>query len=340
MAADKLYPDFLIKQNYPEFSFSGSGWTKDQTDNSGHNTSGLHSFTSTAGESVTISPSMEFTDAVVFGYAAKDAGLMNIYVDGVLNGQADGYIYLDSSNTMKNAALYWIKGIPRGTHTIKLECAGQKNSLSTGNKIGVQHIIVLNPNYPVEQKINSVLFVGDSISDSSTSYCDAGIKGVVGNLQGSTKLRYEYSTRPGISSGLANFVENEIVAKRPSYVSVMLGTNDLGAGTTQDTRGNIEKIITACKNQGVSLQFCTIPPRNGMTAGLYNDINNTIRELCGREGIPVVDFNKIVFNNTAGTTTPMKSDGIHPDNVGHSLMTRELFNTLITQKTFRKILFS
>lgn len=332
--------DSILSSTSSYITYNGAGWATNQADNSAHNEYTFSSTTSTGDNAVILHPTYEFTDAVIYGYAGKDAGEANIYVDNVLVDTVDCYLYLDASNAMKNAAIYWVKGLPKGTHSVKVECKGTKNASSTGYKVGVNNIILLNPDKRAgEQENNTVMFVGDSICDSKQAYCDGIIKSMLYNVFPNNKLIFKYAMRPGTSTDYVKFLENDIIGQRPKFISFKLGTNDLG--TTLNTSGNLKNIVDMCQKYNVDLQFCTIPPRNGISAGLYIAINNTIIELCSKNNLPMVHLNKIVFNNTPVTTTPMQADGVHPDGIGHYLMAKALFDSLISPRNpFIKLLRS
>lgn len=346
--ADPLYPDFKIKSTFttgtsPEVVFQGTGWTQNQTDNSGHNTGDKFATTSVTGDSVTINYAGEFTDAFIFGSVGKSIGKTRVIVDGKnYESEFDGFVYLDGTNVMRNGSYIRIKGLTRGTHTIKLVCAGTKNDAATGTGIGFSHAYIMNPDYPVGKQLPNVMFIGgDSITDSSSSYADKWIKDLIEAYKPGNKVRWEYGTRPGVTSDyLGKFFENEILSKRASGSSILIGTNDLPQPLVV-TKNSLEYIIAISKKYKLGLQFGTIPPRNGLDPFSWNKVNGTIKELCMREGLPMMDFNKIVFNNTPVSVSPINSDGIHPDQIGHSLMSKVMFDTLIDPKNFfRNILAS
>lgn len=350
MAADLIFPDWSIRSTYPEVTFSaGATWTKNQSDTSGHNTGPQFATTSTALDYVTIAPSMAFTDAVLFVYGGKDAGITNVYVDNVFQFAQDCYLYCDGTNSMKNAALIRLEGLTNTTHTIKLECSGNKSASSTGYTIGFNFIYVMDVNTPTV-KVNSdrgkqpqsVLFAGDSITDTQSSYADAVIKGLLKNAYPSSRIRYNYATRAGGSTDYLRFIENEIIAKRPSVIVCMLGTNDIVSGviSASQSKANFQILIDLCAKYKIALILCTIPPRNGIAAFNVDNFNGIIKELAARNGLPVVDFNKVAFNNTPAVVSPFNSDGIHPDTIGHNSMGKGLFDVLIRNNGFRKMFFN
>lgn len=338
------YPDYTNFSTDTECVYTGT-WTLNIQDNSGTNVSIKAAKTSTTGDQVVISPSVPFTDAVLFCYASGDGGIMDVYVDNVKVASFDCYLFNTnpSVNPCYNCPIVRLSGLSNTTHIIKLVCTGTKGVNSTGFTIGFNYGVYLDPNTPVGVQIpNRFLFTGDSITDMSPSFSQSIIPPLANNLRSGSKLIFKYLTRAGVGSDLARFVENAIIAWRPAFVSFMFGTNDIGfPAQLNNTFTNYKLILDACKKWKVDCQICTIPPKNGVTAFYYQDLNDKIRQLAWQYNIPLIDWDKAVFNDTPGTTTPFRTDGVHPDAVGFSLMGNYMFEIMTSQgHPFRKLLLS
>ncbi|MFD1990084.1 SGNH/GDSL hydrolase family protein [Paenibacillus nicotianae] len=329
--ADLIFPDYRANSNASEFTFS-SGWTTGQADNSGHN-GALYATTSTANEKCTIySDSIPFTDAVLFMYGSQSAGIAQIYVDGNLYTEQDCYLYIDGqANSMKNAAMVWLKGLTRGLHKIEVVCKGVAGAKSTGTTVGVNYIYYLDPDTPAGQALESrLLIVGDSNSDRQGGWCDGQFKTLLRNYMLGNRIQIDYATRPSGSSDYIRFLRNEIVAKRPAMVQLMLGTNDLPRPEII-TKDNIEQAIKICLTEfKIPIQISTILPRNGLNAFGWNKVNGQMRELSQKYHLPLLDLNTYVTNNIVSTTTPMQADGIHLDAVGDNLGAHHFFDVLFS----------
>lgn len=318
-----MNPDFRIDSQQPECTYTGT-WTQNQTDNTSRNTI-KYATTNEKNAALTITADIAFTDAVIFGYGNVDAGIVNVYVDGVLNQTVD--CYLVTGAAMKNLAIVRLTGLKKDKHVIKLECTGTKSDSSSGTIIGFNYIYLMDPDIPLLQRDKAVLWVGDSISDANYSFTDSPMKAILNNNFSGNTIKHTYCTRPSGTSDVLRFVENEIIAKRSSFVSCLLGTNDLTNET--NTKGNLSLLIDVCRKYKLPLQICTITPRTGGYDSKVNAMSSMIRFLCFSNNIPCIDFNAGVFNGVASAGGLFQGDGLHPSVVGHSIMARFIFKQML-----------
>lgn len=336
--ADLIFPDYIAPSDYPEWTYS-AGWTTGQADNSGHN-SRKYATATAAGEKATCVSTVPFTDAVIYMFGSQNAGLVDVIVDNVMYAaNVDCYLYIDGqANSMKNVPIVRLSGLSRTTHKIEIVCKGASGAKSGGTTVGVNYIYFLDPDTPIGKAQNSkLLFVGDSNSDRQGGWCDKQLKKELSNLQKGYRVLIEYSTRPSGSSDYIRFLENDIIAKRPAMISLMLGTNDLPKPEI-DTKANIEAAILICQKYGVYIQLCTILPRLGLNAFAWNKVNGQIRELAQKYRLPLFDMNTYVCDNTTSTVTPFQPDGIHLDAVGDNIASKGLVDTLFAPgNPFRRL---
>lgn len=334
--ADLLSPHSKVKSTHAEVSYT-AGWMQGQTDNSGHNTGDKYATTTAAGEVITIAnDTLAFTDAILFVYGAQHAGILQVKVDGVLQKAPDGstdwdcYLYIDGQvDAMKNAAMIHLTGLPRATHKVEIISTGRKGPKSSGTTVGFNYMYILDPDTKLGRPLDGViLWYGDSNSDRSGGWCDKQIKRLINNCWPGNRIRHEYATRPSLSSDYIRFMPNEIRAKNPSFLSLMLNTNDLPRPEI-DSKANVEAAIKICRDDfGIPIQLCTILPRYGLNEYSWNKVNAQIRELASKYSTPLVDLNTYISNNTTMTTTPFMADGIHLDAVGDNLAAHHLFDTM------------
>lgn len=325
-----LYPDVRYESNNAACVLTGT-WTTNLSDGSLRN-SNKSATTVTTGDFATITSDVPFTDAVIHCYANNDAGMIRVYVDGVVYGDYDCFVFNTNTaaNPGYNTPIVCLRNLKKSIHVIKIECLGVSGPSSSGVKVGFNYIYCLTPEYPIERPVpKRVLFIGDSITDSSTGYACTVIPSLADSICASQKVSFRWQTRPGVGSDFARFAENTIIANRPSFVNIMLGTNDFGTAYLVKTIANLQIAIDACKKLNVPCQICTVPPRTSITAFYYIDLNEKIRQLAWTNGVYLVDW-KPIFKDTAGTTGVMSGDGVHPSLMGQNMMGKLMFDTMVT----------
>jgi len=132
---------FLAKLTYapPDSAPPGTAWMRLEQDNASVSYAGTwyidrHSFNSSgcAFDSMDARSQAKFTfnGAAVRWIGYKDAwsGIANVYLDGVLKAQVDGYSATDHTQ----AVLYTTTGLSSGLHTLTVEVTGTRNASSRG----------------------------------------------------------------------------------------------------------------------------------------------------------------------------------------------------------------
>jgi acyl-CoA thioesterase-1 len=181
-----------------------------------------------------------------------------------------------------------------------------------------------------------VVFMGDSIDyiwglpsvspafQEHPLWIDAGVSG---NTSGQMVARFQ----------------RDVIAKLPSVVAILAGTNDVypgwtlcGAGGTTDTCHNIMWMVSQAQSSGIRPILATIPPWGcketlcvlAETAdsdpGRYERIdtlNQWIKIYGQQQGLVVVDYWSLLVASDKETYIPsMTMDGVHPSAQGYSLM--------------------
>jgi hypothetical protein len=96
---------------------------------------------------------------------------------------------------------------------------------------------------------------------------------------------------------------------RPALAFIMIGTNDLGRGTSADTyEQNMRRIVEISITMGVIPVLSTIPPRFNSPEGtqIYNRI---IRRLAGEYNVPLWDYWEALQSLP---NQGISEDGVHP----------------------------
>src|SRR5204863_379239 len=73
------------------------------------------------------------TTAKWIGFRDAYSGIANVYIDGVLKAQVDGYAATDQAQSL----MYTINGLSSGSHTMVIEVSGTKNASSHSSWVWV-----------------------------------------------------------------------------------------------------------------------------------------------------------------------------------------------------------
>ncbi|MBI1374719.1 MAG: hypothetical protein GC159_18525 [Phycisphaera sp.] len=101
---------------------------------------------------------------------------------------------------------------------------------------------------------------------------------------------------------------------KPEVALIMIGTNDISGGKLPDTYADqLERIITACLDQGCVPIVSTIPPRRDRAEAVA-EANRVIKSLARRYHIPLVDFHAEILRLRSDDWdgTLISEDGVHP----------------------------
>lgn len=337
--ATRLYPDWQIASTETEIAYVGNGWTQNQTDDDGHNAL-KYAWTATTNSTAVITPTYKFKTAFLYLYAGKDAGIIEVLVNGKQSQVIDMYLYLDGANTMKNACVR-VDCDFNDNNVITLRCTGQKNAASTNTKLGITRVIIRDES-DSSLRVNQVLVFGDSNTASQISWADAVVKSDVSALNIGSPITFAYATRPGGTSlYLDRFAAAEIDATRSGGIVSMLGTNNMGNSELRgnDSTVNSVKVLHGeAKKRNLPLMICTILPRNDATF-YVNQANATIKQYTNdNKDIQLFDV-AALFNNTPAVVSPFKTDGIHLDVYGHEIVGHAFFDNLIKPSSLFRNMF-
>ena len=187
--------------------------------------------------------------------------------------------------------------------------------------------------------------LGDSITagDGLTANIITRYSTVVAKQCGLIPYNYGYSGSRIAVEGSAGdpTYDNAMVIRYASmiadadYITVLGGINDannqLPLGTLGDTDistfyGALEVLITGLltKYPGKAIGFITPPHYQGATG--HQTYVNAIKEACARYAIPVLDLHSNGGMNTMTTAFSQMfySDGLHPNELGQSVMARKI----------------
>jgi len=190
---------------------------------------------------------------------------------------------------------------------------------------------------------NTICYFGDSITGligpyrqkTDSSYQSKGFIDWAQNLSGQRLQSLLPVGVPGQRSdeALARIV-GDVIAQQPGYCHVLIGTNDSGVLSLEQTKANLTAIWTTLSNAGIVVLAGTIPPRNVYadtpTKAARYALNQWIRDQGRKLGIVVVDHAAVLdipqwgasagWNNQSINT----ADGIHPTTIAAALMGQAL----------------
>ena len=193
------------------------------------------------------------------------------------------------------------------------------------NKVEIKEVIK-----EVEVKKEKVLFLGDSITDMYD------LKSYYGNID----KEFINSGRSGYKTAdlLKNF-KNMIEQFNPDTVVILIGTNDLSSGVSNDKIvTNIEEIVSEIKKiaPGKKIYIQSIYPINKSkrSKGEKRDnknikrINNELKKFCLESNPTFINLYDSLTDSEGDLKSKYSEDGLHLTNEGYKVVTNILKNYL------------
>ena len=130
------------------------------------------------------------------------------------------------------------------------------------------------------------------------------------------------------SSAILDALYNILDDTKPGYVLILAGVNDLIMGYGEDGAAiNIRIMIQACIDNKTIPVIATLTPTFGGYEDLSSGIgrlNVMIRQICADLNVALVDLDVAFANNPLY----IQSDGLHPNESGHSLMALTFYDVV------------
>jgi lysophospholipase L1-like esterase len=156
------------------------------------------------------------------------------------------------------------------------------------------------------------------------------VSGVCGELTGEMAMRFR----------------RDVLARQPTFVVVLGGTNDLGWNAAPpEIMRNLVKMYELASAAGIRPVAVTVPSlRMAATAGETEDLrgwvqqhisrrqalNALIAEYCVRRGVPCVDLFTVTCEpDTYQLAAPYSNDGLHLSTVGYRLLADLLYEQVL-----------
>lgn len=198
--------------------------------------------------------------------------------------------------------------------------------------------------------------LGDSISEQNYTGDDFSEKGyaVWASILSNGGLAFDNSLNFGVSGDKAADAllrVGDVIAARPAFCAVLIGTNDIGSGagdaitTYASMIASIEAIYDALIRAGICVIAIPILPKSDAAQSAtkqaqLNRVNTWIRRYCfsSTDKIILADpFESLVdytlttgvpIGGHAGGTTAMTTDGVHPSKRGAWLIGKAIVDAL------------
>ena len=126
------------------------------------------------------------------------------------------------------------------------------------------------------------------------------------------------------SKQLGHYIIPTLVGDKPDIVLLLVGTNDvLSNDNNTELANNIINVGLNCKNHGVSIVFISsiLTKKNPKLKSVIRRVNDKLRELCETNGF-------IFVNNDMITTDHLWRDGIHLQDIGTNILSRNFYQVL------------
>lgn len=169
---------------------------------------------------------------------------------------------------------------------------------------------------------NLVACLGDSITSGYNSE-GAPYPSRLAAMSGKNVLNFG---SPGATSSYGASAIGSVVARKPGYVCILLGSNDAIHGrSVESTRENLRQVIAVCKANNCKPIIAT-PPKMIASHEIYDPAAERaadgIRQLAKEEGVALVHLYKAFGNGEAY----LVSDGLHLSEAGGDLVAKQ-FNS-------------
>lgn len=186
-----------------------------------------------------------------------------------------------------------------------------------------------------------IAFLGDSITQFGWDRQSGYVKEVVSGLEsaGITVTPIPAGVSGHKSNDMLGRLQRDVIAKKPDWMTLSCGVNDVWHGdkgvNLEDYKKNITAILDACQAAGIKVVILTATPimekldstQNVKLAG-YNDF---LRGIAKERGLPLADLNadlQAAITAKTKDSSPLTVDGVHMANAGNMLMARGVLRAI------------
>lgn len=208
-------------------------------------------------------------------------------------------------------------------------------------------ILISMTNLPPKKKI---IFFGDSITEAGVQ--KGGYIDRIGSILQRRGLAPQYELiGAGISGNkvydLYLRMEDDVLAKKPDFVFIYIGVNDVWHKSMMGTGTDLDKftkfytaLIKKIKANGAGIALVTPAvigeKRDGENAQDkdLNTFSDAVRQLAKEQGLPLVDLRKQFLDYNIGHNPSnlakgsLTTDGVHLNEAGNQLVAEQMINVL------------
>jgi lysophospholipase L1-like esterase len=169
-----------------------------------------------------------------------------------------------------------------------------------------------------DNDINTVVCLGDSITDGECVPAGAPYPARLGGLAGKTAINQgSCGEKSGSGAARAGGVMDKY---KPGYICILYGANDaIFDLPTADVVANVRSIVQAAKARKTVPLVATLLPMydgHGFANGNAKDISAGIRQMASEEGARLVDL-EAEFGDDRSL---LQDDGLHPSDAGNQVI--------------------
>jgi lysophospholipase L1-like esterase len=205
--------------------------------------------------------------------------------------------------------------------------------------------VILGARQPAKKQFllkdgDRIVFLGDSITQFAS-----GPEGYITlfNVFCGVNGHEVESVNAGISGHKSNQMldrlDHDVLSRKPAWVSVSCGVNDVWHGEKgvplPDYQKNMTEIVDRCTSAGARVLLLTATPIFEDPATTFNlklaDYNDILRGLAKEKGLVLCDLNKAclaVYKQKRTKENVLTTDGVHMQPRGNRLMAREIARAL------------
>jgi lysophospholipase L1-like esterase len=134
------------------------------------------------------------------------------------------------------------------------------------------------------------------------------------------KLIYNAGVPSQTAAQIAARFQSDVIAKKPRWVSILAGTNDVPVPTPLATyQANIKSMVESAINAGIGVFLCLMPPRSdsATTALRCAAWNDWLRAYAvTKPEVILIDLHTSLADSAGMWKTEYLKDGIHPNAAG------------------------
>ena len=191
---------------------------------------------------------------------------------------------------------------------------------------------LLSPIFTATAAAKKLVIIGDSLTEGLGVDKDSAFPAVLEKLLKDTGKNNWEVVNSGISastSASALSRVNWILKSKPDLILLALGANDgLRNLSTEELKTNLQKAIRKAKEQNIKVMLAgmEMPPNYGKA--YTQKFHEVYPQLAREEKIALLPF---LLKGVAGNPKLNQADGIHPNEAGHKIVAKLVYDFLVNK---------